>query len=67
MDASQHLLQCEKVTESTVRAREFLLERMMETANEIQVQQFVKNSKTILKPYLREYGIVLYSHRNTLC
>jgi hypothetical protein len=40
---------------------------MMETANEIQVQQFVKNSKTILKPYLREYGIVLYSHRNTLC
>jgi hypothetical protein len=34
--------------------------------NEAQVQQFVRDSKEILKPYMKEYGLVLYSHKSTL-
>jgi hypothetical protein len=34
--------------------------------NESLVQQFVRNSKESLKPCLKEYGLVLYSHKSTL-
>ena len=38
----------------------------MEGGNDQQVQQFVKDSKSILKAHLNEYGLTLYSHKSTL-
>jgi len=38
----------------------------MEGGNEQRVQQFVRDSKNILKAYLNEYGLVIYSHKTTL-
>ena len=42
------------------------MRRTVDDKNEIQVQQFVRESKEILRPYLEEPGLVIYSHKSTL-